>query len=690
MNTKLKPILLAMSATLASQAMAAELQPVIIEADFRPTEVDKTTTSVTILDETEISKKNAQHIEQVLSSTANVNMAAGASRSRYIQIRGIGERSQFSTPLNPSVGIFIDGIDYSRVGNSATLFDVQQVEVLRGPQGTAFGSSSLAGTVNIKSNEATANTEAKIQATRGSRNTADMGVMLNGALSEDMVGRISLYKHTADGNIKNTYLNKTNTQKEDEVTAKANLKWQASDKVDFNLNLLAVDINNGYDAFSFDNDLTTTTDEPGDDILKSGAMALTTNYKVSPAINMALTLTKSDTETLYSYDDDWTYDGQYAGGYMAKDNYQRERKNHSIDVRFLSTENGKIFDNSTDWVAGLYMIKQDERLNRVYPYITDGQLKSKYITVNKAAYGQLDHALNEKTKLIAGLRVESFSADFSNSYGFDETTSETLFGGKLGLSHQYNLEHNTYLTLSKGYKAGGVNDDAELPDNKLSFNTETLWNLEAGLNSTFLNGDLVTRIAAFYAKRADQQVNSSTQKAGSPDFTIYLDNAATGESYGLEAEADWFINDDLRLLASLGLLQSNFVDYTYVDPNDTANSISLNGRGQAHAPAYQYSIGLEYALNNNWLWNANLEGKDKFYFSNSHDQESKAYTLVNSSLEYTRDNWTLNIWGRNLTNVEYATRGFFFGIDPRTGYSPDLYTQQGEPRTLGVTLTYDY
>lgn len=690
MNTKLKPILLAMSATLASQAMAAELQPVIIEADFRPTEVDKTTTSVTILDETEISKKNAQHIEQVLSSTANVNMAAGASRSRYIQIRGIGERSQFSTPLNPSVGIFIDGIDYSRVGNAATLFDVQQVEVLRGPQGTAFGSSSLAGTVNIKSNEATANTEAKIQATRGSRNTADMGVMLNGALSEDMVGRISLYKHTADGNIKNTYLNKTNTQKEDEVTAKANLKWQASDKVDFNLNLLAVDINNGYDAFSFDNDLTTTTDEPGDDILKSGAMALTTNYKVSPAINMALTLTKSDTETLYSYDDDWTYDGQYAGGYMAKDNYQRERKNHSIDVRFLSTENGKIFDNSTDWVAGLYMIKQDERLNRVYPYITDGQLKSKYITVNKAAYGQLDHALNEKTKLIAGLRVESFSADFSNSYGFDETTSETLFGGKLGLSHQYNLEHNTYLTLSKGYKAGGVNDDAELPDNKLSFNTETLWNLEAGLNSTFLNGDLVTRIAAFYAKRADQQVNSSTQKAGSPDFTIYLDNAATGESYGLEAEADWFINDDLRLLASLGLLQSNFVDYTYVDPNDTANSISLNGRGQAHAPAYQYSIGLEYALNNNWLWNANLEGKDKFYFSNSHNQESKAYTLVNSSLEYTRDNWTLNIWGRNLTNVEYATRGFFFGIDPRTGYSPDLYTQQGEPRTLGVTLTYDY
>lgn len=687
---KLKPSVLAISAILSSQAMAAELAPVVVEADFRPTQVDKSTSSIAVIDNNEMAKKNAQHIEHVLSTTANVNMAAGASRSRYVQIRGIGERSQFSTPLNPSVGLFIDGIDYSRVGNAATLFDIQQVEVLKGPQGTAFGSSSLAGTINIRSNEATATPEAKVQTTVGSRNTADIGVMLNGPLSEEVVGRISLYKHTSDGNISNKFLNKDNTQKEDEVTAKANLKWQASDKLSFDLNLVAIDINNGYDAFSFDNDLTTTTDEPGDDILKSAAIALTTNYELSNAVDMALTLTASDTETLYSYDDDWTYDGQYTGGYKAKDSYQRERKNHSFDLRFVSSENGRIYNNTTDWVAGAYYIKQDERLDRVYPYITNGQLQSKYITENLALYGQLDHALNNKTKLVAGLRVENFAADFNNSNNFDESTNETLFGGKLGLSHQYTKAHNTYVTLSKGYKAGGVNADADLPNNKLSFDTETLWNLETGLNSSFMNGDLKTRIAVFYAKRADQQVNSSTQKSGSPDFTTYLDNAATAENYGLEAEVDWFVNDDLRLLSSLGLLKSNFIDYTYIDPNNTSNTISFNGREQAHAPSYQYSIGLEYAIDNNWLLSGNIEGKDKFYFSNSHNQESKAYALLNGSLEYNRKNWTLNIWGRNLTNVEYATRGFFFGIDPRTSYADALYTQQGEPRTLGVTLTYDY
>ena len=690
MKTKLKPILLAISTTLSGQSIAAELEPVIVESDFRPTQVDKSTTSIAIINEAEIAKKDAQHIEQILSATANVNAASGASRARYFQIRGIGERSQFSTPLNPSVGLFIDGIDYSRVGNAGTLFDVKQVEVLKGPQGTAFGSSSLAGTINIKSNEASKTPAAKIQTTVGSRNTADIGVMLNGPLSEDLVGRISVYKHTSDGNIKNTYLDKTNTQNEDEVTAKANLKWQASEKLSFDLNLISLDINNGYDAFSFDNDLTTTTDEPGDDILKSAAIGLTTNYKINNAVNMALTLTKSDTQTLYSYDDDWTYTGQYSGGYSAKDSYARDRKNQSIDLRFLSSENGKIFNGTTDWVTGLYAIKQIEKLNRVYPYITDGELNSSYTTINKAAYGQLDHQLTDKTKLIAGLRVENFEADFKNSYGFNEKTSETLFGGKLGLSHQYNTKHNTYITLSKGYKAGGVNADSDLPNNRLSFDTETLWNLETGLNSSLLNGDLKTRIALFYAKRLDQQVNSSTQKVGSPDFTIYLDNAATGESYGLEAEADWFANDDLRVLASLGLLQANFLDYTYVDPNNTTSTISLNGRDQAHAPSYQFSLGMEYAIDNNWLVSANIEGKDKFYFSNSNNQTSKAYTLLNASLEYANKNWTLNIWGRNLADTEYATRGFYFGIDPRTSYADALYTQQGEPRKVGVTLTYDY
>ena len=92
------------------------------------------------------------HLDGVLNMAPNVNFSSGASHGKYIQIRGIGERSQFSEPLNPSVGLVLDGMDVSGLGGIATLLDVAQVEILRGPQATVFGTSGLAGVVNIVSN----------------------------------------------------------------------------------------------------------------------------------------------------------------------------------------------------------------------------------------------------------------------------------------------------------------------------------------------------------------------------------------------------------------------------------------------------------------------------------------------------------------------------------------------------------
>jgi outer membrane receptor protein involved in Fe transport len=86
----------------------------------------------------------------------------------------------------------------------------------------------------------------------------------------------------------------------------------------------------------------------------------------------------------------------------------------------------------------------------------------------------------------------------------------------------------------------------------------------------------------------------------------------------------------------------------------------------------------------------NIEGKDAFYFSDSHSQKSTAYQLINANIEYAQQNWRMTLWARNLADTEYATRGFYFGIDPSTDYSDGLYTQQGEPRTVGLTVAYDY
>src|SRR6202163_2771548 len=91
-----------------------------------------------------------QHFEDVLGLIPNLNWAAGTSRPRFFQLRGIGEVEQYQGAPNPSVGFLIDDIDFSGVGMPATLFDTQQIEVLRGPQGTAYGASALAGLISVR------------------------------------------------------------------------------------------------------------------------------------------------------------------------------------------------------------------------------------------------------------------------------------------------------------------------------------------------------------------------------------------------------------------------------------------------------------------------------------------------------------------------------------------------------------
>src|SRR5690606_15842220 len=170
-------------------AMATTIfEEVVVTADFRRAQELDYAASLSVVGSGQIRARAAQHLDEVLNVAPNVNFAAGASRGRYIQVRGIGERSQFVDPINPSVGLAIDGVDLSGVGNAGTLFDVQQVEVLRGPQGTRFGASALAGMVNIISNEPTATFEG--QGTLGFANYDSWraGLVLSGPLSDQLTG----------------------------------------------------------------------------------------------------------------------------------------------------------------------------------------------------------------------------------------------------------------------------------------------------------------------------------------------------------------------------------------------------------------------------------------------------------------------------------------------------------------------
>src|SRR5208283_3654940 len=134
----------------ADPSSEATLDEIVITATLRETPVSDLPRSVTVLDSATLKAAGVQHFEDVLGLVPDLNWAAGTSRPRFFQLRGIGEVEQYQGAPNPSVGFLIDDIDFSGVGLPATLFDTQQIEVLRGPQGTAYGANALAGLINVR------------------------------------------------------------------------------------------------------------------------------------------------------------------------------------------------------------------------------------------------------------------------------------------------------------------------------------------------------------------------------------------------------------------------------------------------------------------------------------------------------------------------------------------------------------
>ncbi|MGJ8620344.1 MAG: TonB-dependent receptor [Methylophilaceae bacterium] len=671
----------------AADDLKVKVSDVIVSADFRPSTAAETPISLTEIDEETIESRGAQHLEEVLNLAPNVNVSSGASRGQYYQIRGIGERSQFNAPLNPSVGLVIDGIDFSRTGGAATLFDIDSIEVLRGPQGTKFGTNALAGTINMRSKEPTKDFEMHAETGFAEYNTRNFGIAAGGTIVEDqLLGRASLYSHKSDGYMDNDFLGRDNTQNQDELTFRSKFKLFATEDLTFDFTYMHLDIDNGYDAFTLDNSRNSQANNPGEDKQRTNAVGVKANWQASDAVIIQSEATYLNSDIVYSYDADWIAD-DFA------ERFDRERDNYSFELRALSDKAGRIFADTTDWTIGLFHLNQDEQFLYTSDFIA-APLGGDYDTKNTAIYGQLDMHFTDKLTFVTGARVEYFEADYDDSSALKLGTNETLFGGKLGVNYQANKNHLLYTTLSRGYKSGGVNNNRTIPTNLRVFDTEYNITLEAGVKSSWMNERLNTTLAVFYTDRRNAQTNNSFEipkVGGGSDFQIYIGNESDAIHKGVEATIDWFVTDKFRLLGSLGLLDAKF-DKRLVGDNFTGQVNDYSGRQVAHAPDYTYSLGAEFYPTTAWTIRANVEGKDKFYFSDSHNQQSTRYDIVNASADYRHNkNWKVSIWARNLFDKDYTTRGFFFANNPANGYTvQEKYTQFGEPRVAGMTVTYDY
>lgn len=698
------------TASLCSTAYANNItDEIIVTAELIEESILSVPSSISVFTELDLEQRNAKHLDEIFNLAPNVNFATGASRGRFVQIRGIGEKSEFQDTVNPSVGVIVDGIDMTGISTAVTLLDVKQVEILRGPQGTLHGANALAGLINVVSNEPTDDLYSKVSASIESYDGGEIQGVISNALSDNSAFRLAIRNYQSDGYIDNIFLGREDTNNLDETSAKLKLTSQPSDDLSLGFTLLLADIDNGYDAFSLDNTRDTYSDEPGRDRTETTAASFNANLQLNSQTYIEALISLASTDREYGYDEDWAHpnicDGTpcdialwgFDWSYSSFDNYDRDHDNTALDVRIVNE-----YDKAT-WVAGVYVRDESIDLVRSYTYL-DQDFISSHESTNSAIYGDIEIPLNSLFSVSAGLRIEDRDVSYYDNNLQNIDTDETLWGGRLVLSHSPRPNSEMYAKISRGYKAGGFNADGFVAPENIEFDTETMINYELGWKKSSNDQRLRMLASLFYMDRSDVQSKQSIVRSiatGEQDsacpctFSDFVDNAGGSTNYGLELELQWQANDKVDLFFNLGLLDTEFdtlLTFEHVDADrDNGIPFDLDGRELSHSPSYMFAIGGTYLINEYWSINGSIEGKDDFYFSDRHQERSDAYELFNLQLTYQQDNWEVALYGKNLTDEDVKTRGFgSFGNDPRKFYETEPYNQFAAPRIVGIKASYEF
>ena len=679
------PLSLLSVAFSAAAEPESDIERVTVYGDFYQQTLSQLSASASVIDDTRVLSRQADHLDGLLRVAPNVNFSAGASRGRFVQIRGIGERSQFAEPINPSVALMVDDFDFSGLGASGILFDTQQVEVFRGPQATVFGTGALAGAVLIKSNDADATDNNFVSARVATKDSYRVELANSVAVSDDLAVRAAVYHNRSDGFVKNAHLNREDTNNIDESAVKLAAKWQIDTATTLNLAYRWYDIDNGYDAFSLDNDNITQSDEPGFDRQQTHAVSANMATKLQ-AGELQLIVTHASHNIGYGYDEDWTYTGFHPWGYTSTDHYYREVDTNTAEIRFVGSESVTLFNDTTRWVVGARLEGTEENLLREYTY-ADGDFASQYKPVTIAFYGQLDSQLADNLSLSFGLRAENYNFSYADNEGLAREHDETMLGGKLALNYLMG-DQLWYASISRGFKGAGINPDQNVQEVNRFFDAEYNWNYEIGVKAP-LADSVNLRAAVFVMKREDTQVSDfdlQYREDNSAEFFSIITNADLGTNQGAEVELSWQANDRWSLNASAGYLDAYFENYTRVDDSFIAKQTL------AQSPSVTANVFSQYSITDSLTWNLEVDYTASYRFSDGHDVKSPAATLVHTQLVWQQNDLETTLWVNNLFDETYYTRGFGgFSNDPRDYYEfEEPYYQFGNGRQIGVTVRYQF
>ena len=665
----------------------------------------KSTSSLTVIQQNDIKDSGADHFNEIVDRISNLNWSGGTSRPRYFQIRGIGERSQYfgEGPPNFSVGYTLDDIDLSGIGMLGQLFDLNQIEVFKGPQSSIFGSNAIGGLISLRSNKPGNKNTYRYSVTVGDDGKKGIGGLVNYKVFQNLFLRISSSYNYSNGFRNNGYFKVENSNKKDEIFVRAKLLFTPSKNFNILGTVISSDFKNGYDVWAPDNNkrFLTYSDSNGEDSQNTHAGSTKLHYKLPNNFSLNSISSFSVTQQVHSYDGDWANDEYWltqhgfdpdveGWSYSFYDSNKRKRNNFTQEFRLSNQQ----------YTFGGYFSKLNEK-DKASGYLFGGladEASSAYDFQKSAAYFQSFFYLSEAITLDFSIRIEDYYYKYSGTtldnyydtiiptvnFVQSKEDRDPMLGYRIAMSYKNRFFENLFISYARGYKAGGANQQPFLDIVNRPYGPEFIDNFEFGFKN--VKDKHLISFTGFYGLRTDQQVSvSSQQDLGNPNsFYFYTGNSGKGFLKGFESELRYRFLPSFETISSISFLDTYVEEFSY----QTSNGISYGGgRESAMAPQLTCSFGFRYDLGDIFL-SSNTSYKSSYYFSDSHNNKSEAYSLTNITFGQSFQRFDVTLWIRNIFDEKYTTRGFYFGLIP-PNYPEQLWKSYGDPRHFGVTIDYN-
>lgn len=706
----------------------AMLEEVIVTAQKREENVQTVPIAVSALDEETLRNASMLTLDDVSRQVPGFTVTTYNPVTPQPYIRGIGSNVS-DAGTDASVGVFIDGVYAGRAGGyRADMFDIERVEVLRGPQGTLFGRNVAGGALSVISNRPVHESAAELELTAGDYDLRGVKGMLNGSLGSRVAGRVAFATRERDGDTDNTVTG-SELRDEDNRSARARLLWDASDAVSLLVTgEYSEDDLRGPSARNFwGADPSVVLDSTGIGFLSPFLLPSSPDpWRIEAAVDGfaeremyaataqldwdlgfgTLTAISGYRDLEYRFLDDvfgLAFDPASGIEPLLTNSADEASDQFSQEVRVTSGGEGLV------WTAGLYYLEEEVSRDEVFSPLGDSVLYDQAAdTSSYAAFGQVTFALGDRLDLTVGGRYsyDEKSFDLATSGGgvfalgfgllttdpanpeagpvtFDASDDESWsnFSGRLSLEFSPTDDSFLYATWSQGYKSGGYNGQATNYTAAVTpFDEETVDNYEIGFKTEFLQRRARLNLAAFYMDYQDLQVfvTSYETTAG-----LFVDNAGEAEITGFEAEFLLTPIDRFDLTASYAWLDAELGD-NELETVEKGNVLTRSPEHSASVAAqYRFPVGRLGDL----LLRADYAWQDKLYFQLENPEQSaqEAYGLWNLRAALLgAAGWEVALWVKNAADEEYWVTAF----DPGFGSDLAASSVQGNPRMWGVTGIY--